>query len=241
MHSSTWEISGSRTRSRSSSSSRRALGRRRTLMTRGGLARARPFVPSPARLSPLLSLGLALLAGLTLAPGSDAAARARAAPATSRGDIRFTIDTASFPSDGPDTREEVYLQIPSTELDFKESGKESGKDLLARVEVAVTFKDTSGATIAERKAETVLPVGTEPAARYPAEVHVLQSESSLAPGPYRLEVHLTDLESRESAVPVLLFIRRHASGEASLPIEVPAYPDSGLSVSDIQFAREIKE
>ena len=206
-------------------------------MTLGGLARARPSVPSQARLSPPLLLGFALLAGLTLAPGEDAAARDRAGPATSRGDIRFTIDTASFPSDGPDTREEVYLQIPSTELDFKESGK----DLMARVEVAVTFKDTSGVTIAERKAETVLPVTSEAESRDPAEVHVLQSEFSLAPGPYRLEVHLTDLESREAAVPILLFIRRHASGEAALPIDVPAYPDSGLSVSDIQFARDIQE
>lgn len=202
-------------------------------MMGGRLRRAR----RGGRLSLARAGVLAFLLAHVLLPQPASAAGPHENPVTSHGSIRFTVDTASFPLEGPATHEEVYLQIPSTELVFKPSGK----DLMARIEVAIAFKDTSGETVAERKAKTDLPVRNAAEAHDPAEVHVLQSDFELAPGPYRVEVQLKDLQKRESAIPIVIFIRRSASGKVGFPLEVPAFADSGLSLSDIQFAREVQE
>ncbi len=195
--------------------------------------------PSPFRAPPAPALVLAIALPTLLVASAPAHGRARhlERPVTSQGSIRFTVDTASFASEGSETREEVYLQIPSTELLFKPRGK----DLIARLEVAIAVRDTAGRAVVERKVPTELPVRSAAEAHDPAEVHVLQSEFSLAPGPYKVEVRVKDLERREMAVPLIIFLRRNASGKASFPLEVPAIPDSGLSISDIQFAREIQD
>ncbi len=112
--------------------------------------------------------------------------------------------------------------------------------LRARVELAIDVRDTAGAIVARQKGTTEFPVENEALARDAAEVHVLQSEFDLAPGPYRLEVKVKDLERKTGVIPIL-FIGRNATGRASLDIAVPSFADSSLQISDVQFAREIEE
>lgn len=88
---------------------------------------------------------------------------------------------------------------------------------------------------------TELPVASLGEAIDPAEMHVLQSDFLLAPGRYALDVRVRDLERRARTVPLLVFIRKRASGRASLDLTVPAFPEGGLRVSDLQFSREIEE
>jgi GWxTD domain-containing protein len=205
-------------------------------MTAGRARSARePQHPSGRRRALVAALGFAAC-GVGAAGTPVLASPER--PITSRGDIRFSVDTASFaPGSGvAGTRQEIYLQIPSTEMRFQK--RDGG--LRARIELEIAFIDTAGATVAERKGMTELPVATEAQASDPAEMHVLQSDFVVPPGPYRVEVRVRDQARRRShAVPILLFLRRKASGHAEFDLMVPALDRPGLRVSDLQFAREI--
>lgn len=158
-------------------------------------------------------------------------------PATSRGDIHFSVDAAAFATDDARTRQEIYIQIPSPELEFEQSGDA----LIARIEVEFTFSDTAtGAAVLEKTMTADLPAETEAETHDRAEVHVLASEFFLEPGRYDLDVRLRDLQKRRSVIP-LLFLRRNASGRASLALDVTHYDDPRFHVSDIEFAREIAD
>ncbi|MFN0150225.1 MAG: GWxTD domain-containing protein [bacterium] len=158
-------------------------------------------------------------------------------PATSRGDVHFIVDAAGFATDDSTTRQEVYIQIPSPELEFNASGDA----LIARIEVEFTFSDTAtGAVVLEKTMTADLPAATEAETHDRAEVHVLASEFFLSPGYYVLDVRLKDLQKRRSVIP-LLFLRRNASGRATLALNVTAFADSRFHVSDLEFAREISD
>ena len=153
-------------------------------------------------------------------------------PATSHGDVRFVVDAAGFASAGAETRQEIYLQIPASELRFKRSAD----GLLARIEVEFSFQDTaSGETILNKTMLADLPAASEAEAKDPAEMHVLESEFLLAPGHYELEIRIEDLQKRGSVFPLFL-MRRNESGKASLSLDVSAFTDSQLRVSDLEFA-----
>jgi GWxTD domain-containing protein len=158
-------------------------------------------------------------------------------PATSHGDVRFVVDAAGFASAGAETRQEIYLQIPASELRFKRSAD----GLLARIEVEFSFQDTaSGETILHKTMLADLPAASEAEAKDPAEMHVLESEFLLAPGHYELEIRIEDLQKRGSVFPLFL-MRRNESGKVSLSLDVRAFTDSQLRVSDLEFAREVSD
>lgn len=151
--------------------------------------------------------------------------------------MRFVVDAAGFASAGAETREEIYLQIPASELSFKRAGDA----FIAKIEVEFSFEDTAtGETILKKTMLADLPAANEAAAKDPAEMHLLESEFLLAPGHYKLEVHLEDLQKRGSVIP-LLFIRKNASGTADISLNVTSFADPKFRVSDLEFAREISD
>jgi GWxTD domain-containing protein len=201
------------------SSYRRASHRRRD-------AGARAFATR------LVAAAIACGAGFAAAPLS---AEPTLPPAQSRGDVRFTVDAACFATDGPQARQEIFLQIANPEMVFEPAGEA----LAARIEVVFAFHDTAtGRSVVERTMSAELAAQTEAEAADRAEVHILQAEFLLDPGHYELRVRLEDLNHRRSAFP-LLFVRRNASGKAELSLDVPEFANAGLRLSDLEFAREI--
>lgn len=227
MPSSTWGASANPIRSRSSSCS--SAGRRPLPTPRPRDPRLRAEVSLPLRLA-IASLALLL-------PIRAFADDPKPPPATSHGDVRFTVDAAGFATSGSETREEIYIQVPSSELAFRPAGEA----FAARLEVEFAYRDTSSdAPILEKTMLADLTVKTEAQARDRGEIHVLQSEFLLAPGSYRLDVKLKDVNAPQRSLP-LFFVRRPAMGKVTLALDVPSFGDSAFHVSDIEFAREISD
>jgi len=151
--------------------------------------------------------------GLLFAP---AALTAMDVPAASQGDIRFYVDHAGFRGQEGKTYQEIYLMIYADQLPFHE--KEGMKQTTFSVKAALRNIDTG--EVSDFSWTTTASLPEEVAELKHLAVHDVWARE-LIPGNYRISVEVVDAGNR--------------SGQVEFTFEVPTWPASGLSASQIEF------
>ena len=156
-------------------------------------------------------------------------------PARGIGDVEFSLDSVSFLGPEGGTIQEFFLEIPHSQLTFREIAE--GFEAVARFELEL--KSTrSGATAKDERVVRIHSASLEEAARGDLAA-VIVSRFSVEPGLYTYEAKLTDLQARKWQL-VHLFRGTRKHGRAVGYVEVRDL-GTGLSMADPLVAREVRQ
>ncbi len=156
-------------------------------------------------------------------------------PTPSEGDIVFYADVATFRGDSEFNIEEVFFVVPNEEIRFvEEDGKYKGK-LEYRIEVT---DPATGETVTERTGTLDVEALSLDDALSRTIIQVFESSLRVPPGTYDVQVRLKDLNAIKKAILHYLF-RKHKEGQVEIRIESSEFPNDGVSISDIEFARSL--
>jgi len=153
-------------------------------------------------------------------------------PALGTGDIRFRIDHAAFRSGQGEAESEFYLELDSHQLAFQPKDQA----LEAKVKLALDFY--ANGERADGKSYTLeLPAEGEPPK---PQTQVLQLRVSSPAGVDSVHAVIEDLNARKRGL-FHVFTQSRRSGKAGSRLGVRRFPESQLSVSDIEFARSLTD
>lgn len=184
--------------------------------------------------------GLPLIVSVLLAaclPGMVSAwSEDRDIPGSSKGDIVFDADIVTF-YDGPGRNvEEVNCTVSNDQIRFVErDGVYRGK---LRYKVAFADQGKRVVKTSEKTVEVTASSAEEARAR--GFIQVLQSQVSVAPGKYTATVLLEDLNARKKTL-LSFMLRKHRTGRVETAVDSKQFKDGELGLSDIEFARSLRQ
>lgn len=149
-------------------------------------------------------------------------------PSTSKGDLRFYVDFASFKGDKGKTYQEFYLMIHADELKFisNENISAGMQDKNASFKVTSVIRNQNE-IISEQEWFTHALLRRDSIDLKNLVVYDQWAEI-LDPGYYNISVNVVEQEHK-------------ISGDASFKIKVPSFNDDELSASSIEFISRVEE
>jgi GWxTD domain-containing protein len=183
----------------------------------------------------LLLLLLAVL--MASVPGTVSAwSEGEDIPASSRGDIVFNADIVTF-YDGPGRNiEEVNCTVSNDQIRFVErDGTYRGN-----LRYKVAFADQAKRVVKTSEKTLEVLASSVEEARARGFIQVLQSQVSVAPGKYTATVLLEDLNARKKTL-LSFILRKHRAGRVEIAVDSKQFKDGELALSDIEFARSLRQ
>ncbi len=163
------------------------------------------------------------------------AAVAATFPVIGGGDIHFRLDQASFRSGVGTTETEFYIEIDNDELVFRPDGDR----FQAKVALKFIFYG-HGRTLGEKTYDPEFWEHEEANTTSAAHTQVLQVRVPLPAESDSVHAWVEDRNSRKRGL-VHMFTRTRKTGEAGAKLEVRRFPEGELSVSDVEFARNVAQ
>ncbi len=177
---------------------------------------------------------LLLLIILLLAPPIHASVDGL--PVTSTDDIRFVVDAVSRQGTGGETSEHLAILIPNRQIKFVRT---SEAILAAELDIVIYFRRwPTGELLARKQIGASLEVKSKKLARGAHDLQILESSFLIPPGPYELEVKVSDRNTLGFGF-FHLFGRNARSGTALGRFVAKEFRGEGLAISDIHFGRDV--
>lgn len=152
------------------------------------------------------------------------------------GEFEFFIDKAVFIDSDGNSSVELYLQIPNSEIRFKEKAGA----WMARVEFFLELKDLQGGIVLSDKREFDFTESMEEHTVTPLHFQAISMKYSILPGEYLLSSRLVDIYSPKVSLVGMIKKQSKSAEIRALPFEVPAYRESESNLSDPQFVWSIE-
>lgn len=150
------------------------------------------------------------------------------------GDFEFYVDIAPLPHAGPETLELVQIAIPSKEVEFMElEGRYE-----ASFEITIAFRPEEGSAV-ERRFVIIDRRSEIPAAKDISEFIYVADSSYVAPGLYRFEVKIEDLNRRKKTLMGILRNQRVKAELKDVYVDVPRFESGRFSLSEPVLAWSI--
>jgi len=170
----------------------------------------------------ILTIGSAL----TLAsPASEAA------EVIGRGDFLFYLDTAAFLGRDGRLLEEVYVNIPNSEIKFVEADGQ----WKARLQLTVLIEDTEGKAVIQDAQEMVFTEDAPERSESPRFFQTIIKRYRLDPGAYDLHYAVEDLQAPKMTLMGMVQDRNRLSAVRRFRLVLPEIPVAEASFSQAKF------